>query len=149
MVGWDADWNDRRLASAFFGASIHLAGGDLPLVRCTSQERLEAIFGTGSDVGPREVLWCSLHASKALEYGGPEKIMLMYKHEFLRDTFREVDADIGSNELLELKQDYPTVIPSEDGQKLWLTRLPIEDRRATSPYEWHTANGYQMRQWRR
>jgi len=63
------------------------------------------------------------------------KAMMLFDTDQLRLTWKEVPTDIDTNHLTELQRDYPTVLHSEDGTYLWLSRLPSGDRRINTPYE--------------
>jgi hypothetical protein len=81
------------------------------------------------------VLWVDRSTGKTLEYGDEMKVLMIFHGERLMPTHREIPANTPPGELEELRRTYPTAIPSVDGQMLWLTRLPFEDKRATTPYE--------------
>jgi hypothetical protein len=103
--------------------------------RSVSIERLPTILSSGIDVVPTNAPFYVDSLSKALEYGGPRKVLLLLSPLKIDHTFREVGADMNVAQLEELKKTFPTVRPSADGTSLWLSRLPETDRRVASSYE--------------
>jgi hypothetical protein len=54
----------------------------------------------------------------------------------LERTYREVIiSDTAADEINRLMVDYPTRVEDLAGERLWLTRFPKTDTRATSAYE--------------
>lgn len=103
--------------------------------RAVSLDRLKYVLSTGVDVEPADsVMWVDCF-DKAWEYGGWPKLMMVFDHRALEPSFREVRSDIDPPELESLREDYPTMLESKDGTRLWLSRLPEGDRRVASAYE--------------
>ena len=73
--------------------------------------------------------------SKALEYGGETKVLMVFDGRKMKNSGQEVQADIQPEELERLQTVYPTVLRTTDGQSLWLSRLPESDRRVGGMYE--------------
>jgi hypothetical protein len=138
---WGGGWKNRGFEEAIrnlvSGLAEEVAHKRLwPQLRCVSVEHLPNVLAYGCDVQPTDgVLWVDRSIDKTLEYGGEMKVMLVFRGERLMPTHREIPANTPPRELEALRRTYPTAIPSVDGQMLWLTRLPFEDRRATTPYE--------------
>lgn len=104
------------------------------LMRGTRLDNLPRVLATGVDVTPTDsVIWVADDPQKCLEYG---PLLLLYDRWLLDNTFREVDASIDVAELDRLRQTFPTLVRSRDGTKFWLSRLPEDDRRVGSDYEW-------------
>jgi hypothetical protein len=56
-------------------------------------------------------------------------------------------SDTVAEEVARLMLEYPTRIESSSGERIWLTRLPETDTRATTPYEveyarWISGNAF-------
>ena len=127
----------RSLADALEQAAKHLAPSAayhllLPGVRCVALDRLDYVLEHGCDVRPTSAPIYADFAEKALEYGD---LMLVYNARILHATWREVPSSTPQAELDTLRETYPNILRSTDGQSLWLSRLPLEDRRCASPYE--------------
>ena len=141
VVGWKGGWRDDNFDTALMVLVADLAKlvtGSIACscVRCVDLTRLDMILSSGCDVEPTDaVLWVDKFPSKALEYGGDTKIMLIFDIRKTKATYEEVAADIEPQRLASLKAVYPTALTSVDGTKIWLSRLPEEDRRVASAYE--------------
>jgi hypothetical protein len=73
---------------------------------------------------------------KAWEYGGWPKVVMAFDGMCLQRTYREiVISETTAEQITKLMVDYPTRIDDLAGERLWLTRFPQTDTRATSPYE--------------
>lgn len=141
VVSWSGDWKDHKFCDNL-GVLVRLLAAHAaeesiwPQLRCVAIEQLPSILARGCDVQPTDaVLWVDSHPDKVFEYGQETKGMMVFHEGLLKSTHQQVPATLPADELAELKLMYPTVIPSVDGEVLWLTRLPFEDRRATTPYE--------------
>jgi hypothetical protein len=141
VVDWVGNWRDRAFDDSI-GDFVRLLAGqvaddsDWPQLRCVSIDQLPSILARGCDVQPSDaVLWVDPHTDKMFEYGEETKAMMVFHEKLLEQSHQLVPATITPEQLAELKKTYPTVIPSVDGEVLWLTRLSFEDRRATTPYE--------------
>ncbi|MFW6002714.1 MAG: hypothetical protein ACOCQD_05175, partial [archaeon] len=80
------------------------------------------------------VIYCELF-EKAMEYGEWPKIMMGLDPSGLDRTFREVDANIDQKEINKLLKTYPVQQKSNDGSKIWLSRLSESDPRRATSYE--------------
>ena len=103
--------------------------------RADSLDRLQTILTTGIDVEPSDAVIYADFFDKALEYGGWPKVVMALRQGGLQRTFRKIAADTPADQISELRRTYPTMLTSVDGQRLWLSRLPTEDPRVTTPYE--------------
>lgn len=141
LIEWNGRWQEREFESAImfltFALSELVAGRKAhSVVRCVESERLPLILQQGCDVQPTDsVLWTDKFPSKALEYGGDEKVMMVFDIRRTEPSYQEVPADTDQKALDELRKAYPTVERSIDGSMLWLSRLPEHDKRVTTPYE--------------
>ena len=106
--------------------------------RSVSIDKLHTILKTGIDVDPPDsVIWVN-DASKATEYGkgySNQQVIMMFDAIKLLPTWKEIHPTIEQNELNKLKENYPTEILLKNKNKIWLTKLPKEDRRIATPYE--------------
>ncbi len=141
LIEWKRDWRDEDFDTALMFLTFaigEVSGGSEigSIVRCVGIERLDVILRQGCDVEPSDaVLWTDMFSSKALEYGGTEKVLMVFDIHRTKPTYLRVAADTDPIALDELRKTYPTVVRSIDGSRLWLSRLPEHDRRVTSPYE--------------
>jgi hypothetical protein len=110
------------------------------LMRCefrgVSIDRLETILRIGVDVEPPDSVIYVSDFDKAWEYGGFPKLVLAFKCDKLRRTHATVPADTPPEELSELTKTFPTVVPSIDGESLYLSRLAADDTALGTEYEW-------------
>ena len=141
-IEWQRKWNDDDFRNALMFITMQFAEAvederGWACIRCVDPERLPVILRQGCDVEPpNAVMWVDKYPDKALEYGGDEsKVMLVISGKLTEASYIEVGADMDAAELNSLKLTYPTTEPSRDGTKLWLSRLPENDRRVASPYE--------------
>lgn len=143
VVRWVGSWLDRQLGEAIIRLARGISKSNKlfpnarwPLVRCVPIECLASVLEAGCDVHPTDaVIWVDHSPGKALEYGGEAKAMMLFDSESLMPTWQEVDSGVAAGDLEILRQTYSTLIPSVDGTKLWLTRLPLGDKRAAEQYE--------------
>ena len=141
LIEWDGEWSDRSLSTPLMFLSYAL--GELltgskicSIMRCVGIERLALILQQGCDVQPKDsVLWIDKSPSKALEYGGDQKVMMVFDIKRTQASYQEAASNTDQNTLDKLRAAYPTVVPSIDGSRLWFSRLPEHDRRVTSAYE--------------
>lgn len=135
--GLDADLEDllfARHAAATQEDDRLMAMG---LGRGVGAERLGVILRTGIDVEPTDhPIFTEIGLDKALEYGcdGDQVIMLLDPRK-LSSTWEEVPANSDESVLNELRSRFPTELRSDDGTRIWFSRLPKDDRRVASPYE--------------
>lgn len=141
-IEWQGEWNDDDLRNALMFITMQFAEAvegerGWTCIRCVSVDRLPVVLRQGCDVEPSNaVMWVDKFPDKALEYGGDEsKVMLVISGERTEASCVEVAADMDAGALDSLKLTYPTIERSIDGTKLWLSRLPENDRRVASPYE--------------
>ena len=98
--------------------------------------RLPAILAAGVDVEPTTAPIFVSDFDKAWEYGGWPKVVMAFDGTHLERTYREVIiSDTAADEINRLMVDYPTRVEDLAGERLWLTRFPKTDTRATSAYE--------------
>lgn len=142
VASWPADFTEGPIAKALL-VPLYKLGERLqipwepPLLRCVGLHRLKCVMETGVDVEPSDsVIWTDRSPQKVLEYGDtPGRIMLIFSSSKLEPSWREVDAASDPGELEALRRKYPTVLRSQEGSKLWFSRLPETDRRIGQPYE--------------
>ena len=72
--------------------------------------------------------------------------MLALDPKRLSTTYVEIGSDTPGAELRNLRAVYPTMLLSEDGTRLWLSRMKHDDPHIGSPYEaayakWITGDG--------
>lgn len=103
--------------------------------RCVAFDRLQTVLQTGVDVEPADMPIYVADYKKALEYGGSQKIMLVYDTQSLHRTYREVAVSTPDSELTELSNRFPTRLISEDGTRFWYSRLPEGHYALSSDYE--------------
>lgn len=121
---WDID-RDLAIGCIFRGVSV---------------DRLSIILRTGIDVEPPNRHFFADHFEKAMEYGDWPKVILALDVKKVKRTFVEIPADTPQAEIASLRAIYPTLRTRNDGEALWLSRLPDQDPRVASPYE--VAHGY-------
>ena len=98
--------------------------------------RLEQVLNNGCDVHPTDsVMYIADGLDKAMEYGGYPKVIQIFDGSKLKQTFTEVAASTPPAELATLRATYPSWELSQDGTKIWFSRLKLEDARRTSAYE--------------
>jgi hypothetical protein len=107
--------------------------------RAVSVDRLTAVVGTGIDVEPTNaVIWVNF-LSKALEYGGWPKVVMALDHRFMKRSYIEIEADIAEEDLALIRREYPTLVRSIDGSKLYCSRLKEDAPQLNTAYEWDSA----------
>ena len=103
--------------------------------RGVTLDRLPVVMQTGVDVTPTTAPIYVSDIAKALEYGGPQKVLILFKRTALDRTFRAVDATLDPTELAALRTTFPTIAHSQDGSTLWLSRLPEGHRHRAKSFE--------------
>lgn len=103
--------------------------------RGVSIDRVRAVLRNGIDVDPPDSIFYVNDFTKAWEYGGWPKLVLALDPTHLSPTYVEVDADTPEPDLRKWRDVYPTMLPSKDGTRLWLSRMREDDPRIGSPYE--------------
>lgn len=118
------------------------------MFRGVSTDRLATVLKQGIDVEPTDaVIWVNA-LDKALEYGGWPKIVMALDHEWLKMTFAELDANTSEDELKAVRREFPTVLRSADGSKLWCSRLREDAPQIGTPYEAYSARWIPGDPWR-
>lgn len=112
---------------------------DHDLLRCEFRgvtfQRLDTVLSTGIDVDPPNSPIYTSSIEKACEYGGYPKLILALALDSLERTFREIPTSAPAEEVEALRNQFPTVLTSQDGEWLWMSRLSENDRRISSSYE--------------
>jgi hypothetical protein len=98
-------------------------------------DRLDTVLKHGIDVHPPTGVIFVGSPEKAIEYGAWPKVLLVLNRESLERTFREISADSSEEETQTVRREFPNVITSLDGTKLWCTRLDRDDPRTATDYE--------------
>jgi hypothetical protein len=99
-------------------------------------DRLPVILSTGYDVEPTDAPFFTGPLEKALEYGCvTDQVIQIFHPRCLDPSWREHPASIPQEKRESIERDFPTVIPSVDGTRLWFTRFRFEDTRAATDYE--------------
>ena len=127
-LGWTLDFIVRE-------ALYRPADDPAVLFRSVELTRLSTIIQTGCDVVPPHApLYASDYPSKALEYGGANKVILVLDPKGLQKTFKKVRRTEAPEILDQFRSEYPTekVI---DEEWLWFSKLPAGDGRIGTAYE--------------
>jgi hypothetical protein len=96
--------------------------------------RLPTILRTGIDTEPAHgVFWSSDRIDKAIEFGGPDKVLLVFDRRRLKPAWVILDRKCPREERREVERAYPTVV-WETEQSTKLSRLPAN--------EYHGGIGY-------
>ena len=103
--------------------------------RAVNISRLSTILKSGIDVEPTDSTFYADYFDKAWEYGGWPKVVLAFDIQKLRKTFTEIPANTAPEEIANLRRTFPTILPSMDGSKFWLSRLKETDPKLASGYE--------------
>lgn len=103
--------------------------------RAVEYSRLSYVIKTGIDIDPTDGVVYAESFSKAYEYGGWPKIMLVLDSSHMQRTYREIPVDTPKDEIRRLQEIYPTILKSKDRSKFWLSRLPEDDKHIASHYE--------------
>lgn len=101
------------------------------LWRGVSLERLEAIARHGIDVEPSTAHFFVSYFDKALEYGGLPKVLMGFSTKGVLPTHQEFAAD-DIEQIHRAMETYPTRLTSEDGTRVWLSRLPAASAMVSS-----------------
>lgn len=97
-------------------------------------DALGRVLRHGTDLVPTDAPAWFGDFTKAIEYGGIPKVVMMFRRASLRSTYVEVAAtDVG--QLERLAPDYPTRRVSVDGSMVWCSRFAHDDPRVASAYE--------------
>jgi len=126
--------DDLATLSMCYGIEVIRAGKRLLQYRGVALNRLPTILRTGVDTEPAHgVFWSSDRIGKALEYGGRDKVLLVFDPRRLRPASIVLDGECPREERCEVERMYPTVV-WETGQSTKLSRLPAS--------EYHGGIGY-------
>ena len=102
--------------------------------RGVALERLPIVLRSGCDVEPPDrAFWSAERIDKALEYGGLEKVLLVYDPRRLTRAWVVIEADCPAQDRADLARLYPTIV-WDNGESTKLSRLP--------PSEYHGGIGY-------
>lgn len=105
------------------------------LFRSVELPRLGQIIQSGCDVVPTSApLFASTFASKAWEYGGPDKVVMAFDPARLQATFKKVRKSESPALLDQLRIEYPSA-KEMDQDWLWFSKLPPGDGRMGTAYE--------------
>lgn len=105
------------------------------LFRGVEINHLDDVLRYGIDVSPTDSVIYADFPDKALEYGGWPKLLMAFNAEHLRWTFIEIAANSSEELKAQVFKEFPTMLPSSDGSRLWCTRLGTGDPRIASAYE--------------
>lgn len=126
--------DDLTTLSMCYGIEVIRAGKRLLQYRGVALNRLPRILRAGVDTEPTHgVFWSSDRIDKALEYGGRDKVLLVFDPRRLAPATVILDSDRVPEERCEVERMYPTVV-WETGQSTKLSRLPAS--------EYHGGIGY-------
>jgi hypothetical protein len=105
------------------------------LFRSVDIEQLGQVFRTGCDVVPSDApLYATEYGGKALEYGGTDKVIMVFDPSKLQKTYKRASRAESTEVLNQLRKEYPSVIEI-DPDWLWFSKLPPGDARIGSSYE--------------
>jgi hypothetical protein len=126
--------DDLAALSMCYGIEAIRAGKRLLQYRGVALGRLPTILRTGVDTEPAHgVFWSSDRIDKAIEYGGRDKVLLVFDPRRLRPGWVVLDRKCPREERREAERLYPTVV-WETEQSTKLSRLPAG--------EYHGGIGY-------
>ncbi len=103
--------------------------------RGVSVDSWKRVIANGIDVVPKDSVIYTDYFEKAWEYGDWPKLIMAFDWKHLQKTFCELPTSTPKREVDELRLRFPTMLTSEDGTKLWLSRLKEDDPRLASDYE--------------
>jgi hypothetical protein len=110
-------------------------GGTEVLFRAVEITKLGQVIRTGCDVVPSNApLFASDYASKAWEYGGTNKVVMVFERARLQETFKKVRSSEAPEILRRIRSEYPSA-KEIDRDWLWFSRLPLGDGRIATVYE--------------
>lgn len=104
--------------------------------RGVAAKQLPLVYRNGIDVEPTNQVIYVAEFEKAWEYGDFPKLMLAFEWNKLSMTFCEVSAALPANEIDTLRQRFPTMLKSTNGEKLYLSRLAEHSPQLNTDYEW-------------
>ena len=105
------------------------------LFRSVDIERLGQVFQNGCDVVPTDApLFATEYGGKALEYGGTDKVVMVFDPSKLRKTYKKASRSESPEVLNQLGKEYPSIMEI-DPDWLWFSKLPPGDGRIGSSYE--------------
>jgi hypothetical protein len=94
------------------------------ICRSVSLDRLPYVLENGIDVPLGEPLWAEIGLSKAWEYGGSHKLLMVLNKEALTPSYVVLPLDTPEEQLEYHKRQYPNVERRE--REIYLSRLPLE-----------------------
>ena len=154
VVGWTGEWHDdelrRGLDRLVEGLARLVGGAEVEAhVRSTVLARLPDVLATGVDVVPADSVMAVVPtAGQALDFRhGDERLLLVYDGRTLYPAWKEIPADMDERRLAALERSYPTRLRSQDGSRLWLSRLAPDDPRLTTQVEVEHARWIQGSPW--
>lgn len=103
--------------------------------RSVGIDRMTQIMASGCDVCPTDASFFPGNLQKSIEYGGHNKVILLFDRTRLERTHKVIAADTDPKLLEEARKTFPTCVPLEDGKSLWFSRIPSNDPTVNSTYE--------------
>ena len=83
------------------------------------------------------MLWANESLEKALEYGGPDNVIMILDARKMLRSYKRVPVAASESEIEQVEVTYGKKrILIENGDTFWYSRLPPDDRRIGSPYEY-------------
>ena len=138
----DDDYQLRRKIDEYFLLLMMSFRSDIedfqvPVYRAVSFDRYRQILDTGTDVSPTDsVIWANESLEKALEYGGQDKVIMIFDSRKLLRSYKVVPVGASESEIEWVEAIYGKHrILIDNGDNFWYSRLPPDDRRLASPYE--------------
>ncbi len=133
IVGWHTK-NRGALANALFAHLV--AMGLIPTAcRGVSIDWLQHILEHGCDVDPSDRPIYVANLDKAIEYGGDIQVLQIFDPNRLKPSFTEVPTDTPPEELRRLEGLHASWEVSQDGTRIWYSKLARNDPRRTTDYE--------------
>jgi hypothetical protein len=103
--------------------------------RGVSVDRLSIVLRQGIDIHPTDGVIFAALPDKAIEYGAWPKILLALDRDSLSPTFKEISTNSSEEAIQSVRRDFPNLVRSIDGSKLWCTRFSKDDPRIATDYE--------------
>ncbi len=127
-----ARWLDDLMASALVQSGVR----GWPMYRGVAHSNLDRVLCAGIDVIPTDaVFWATDDPKKALEYGGDDRIVLIFDVTRMRRSFCELAPDASPEAIMAAEKSFGSDYElAKDGTRCY-SRLPRSDRRRCSPYE--------------
>jgi len=154
VLGWESDWFDedlhRGLDRLAAGMGRLVGGREAEVqLRCSRLCDLPRVLAHAVDVDPPDAVMAVVpSAEQALDFRlGEERLLVLYDGRSLYPAWKEVDATMDERRLAALERSYPTRLRSDDGKRLWLSRLERDDPRLTTQVEVEHARWIQGNPW--